>query len=87
MALGCLTIVVNEVLAAGDAWADANVKMDAVRSAVTFHSSKQMMFAENGFQYENWDSPHAVMKSWYAQPLESIESRCHSRSQELPNTT
>ena len=74
------TSVVKEVLAAGDAWADANVKMDADKSADFFDSSKQMMFAENGFQYANWDSLHAGIKTWYAQPLDSVECRWEERS-------
>jgi hypothetical protein len=73
-------IVVKEVLAAGDAWAEANVKMDAEKSAGFFDSSQQMMLAENGFQYANWDSLHAFMKAWYAQPLDSVECRWEERS-------
>jgi len=74
------SIVVKEVLAAGDAWAEANIKMDADKSAGFFDSSQQMMVAENGFQYANWDSLHAFIKAWYAQPLDSVECRWEERS-------
>ena len=74
------TTVVKEVLAATDAWAEANIKMDADKSADFFDSSSLMMFAENGAQYANWDSLRSAIRAWYAQPLDSVECKWQERS-------
>jgi len=64
--------VINEVSAAIDAWADSYTKMDPEKVAQFWDSSPQMMYAENGEKYANWDSIRSAIKGIYARPVDSV---------------
>jgi ketosteroid isomerase-like protein len=72
--------IVNEVLAATDAFAAASRKMDADEEIQFWDSSQQMMFAENGKQLANRDSIYSSMKGWYTPALDSVEFKWEVRN-------
>jgi ketosteroid isomerase-like protein len=72
--------VIKEVSAAIDAWADSYAKMDPEKIAQFWDSSPQMMYAENGEKYANWDSIHAAIKGIFTKPVESIEVNFGARA-------
>jgi ketosteroid isomerase-like protein len=74
------TNVIIEVSAAIDAWADSYAKMDPDKVAQFWDSSPQMMYAENGEKYANWDSIHAAIKGTYTRPVESTEVKFNSKA-------
>jgi ketosteroid isomerase-like protein len=65
--------VTKEISAATDAWLDAYLKMDPDKAAQFWDSSPQMMYAENGEKFANWDSIHAAIKGIYITPVESMD--------------
>lgn len=56
-----------------DAWVDAYVKMDPDRAAQFWDASPQMMYAENGEKYANWDPIHSAIKGMFSRPMETLE--------------
>jgi len=58
--------IVDEVLAATNAFAKASINMDADEEIRFWDSSPLMMFAENGMQFANRDSIFTSMKGWYS---------------------
>ena len=73
------TNVIKEVSAAVDALADSYAKMDPDKSAQFWERSPEMMYAENGEKYANWDSIFSAIKGIYSKPVESVEVRFESR--------
>jgi hypothetical protein len=65
--------VVAEVIAAIDAWGQANVAANADMAAEFWDSSPQMRFAENGDEYADWTALRSLIREWYSQPIDSIQ--------------
>ncbi|MCX6253858.1 MAG: hypothetical protein NTV31_05200 [Bacteroidia bacterium] len=65
--------IINEIIETTDAYAEANNKIDADRCADFWDSSSDLMFAETGVEYTNWDSLYNDIKKWYSQPLDSVQ--------------
>jgi hypothetical protein len=65
--------IINEIIETTDAYSEANNKIDVDKCAEFWDSSSDLLFAETGKEYTNWDSIYNDIKKWYSQPLDSVK--------------
>jgi len=73
-------LIVNELISITDVYAESNSKMDIDKCANFYDSSSDFKCAENGVEYENWDSIYFAIKKFFTQSLESVECVWGERS-------
>lgn len=57
--------ITNEIMDLTTNWVNAHNNMDADKAAELWDSSSDLMFAENGMFFANWDSIYTYLKNFY----------------------
>jgi hypothetical protein len=57
--------ITNEIMDLTTNWVNAHNIMDADKAAELWDSSSDLMFAENGMFFANWDSIYTYLKNFY----------------------